>query len=179
MITKRDLAIGLVAVFLGSVIGTSGNSASVAQGVDQGELLTVCINKKTGAIKVANKCSNSERKTTLGGVGPQGEKGERGEKGDKGDTAITQGPAGPVGAQGPAGPAGPVGPAGARGADGLITGLRRTNITFLTNSFLGCPGFGTPVTVVTGVRYNSYSSFSPISVDTRSLRGCSTDIYVP
>ena len=89
MITKRELVVGLLAGFVGSVIGMSVNTASVAEEVAQGEVLTVCINKKTGAIKVANKCSKEERKTTLGGVGPQGAQGEKGDKGDTGQKGET------------------------------------------------------------------------------------------
>ena len=77
MITKREIAVALLAGFVGSVIGMSVNTASVAEEVAQGEVLTVCINKKTGAIKVAKKCPKGERKTTLGGVGPQGVQGEK------------------------------------------------------------------------------------------------------
>jgi hypothetical protein len=50
MITKRELVVGLLAGFVGSVIGMSVNTASVAEEVAQGEVLTVCIDKKTGAI---------------------------------------------------------------------------------------------------------------------------------
>jgi hypothetical protein len=120
MITKRELVVGLLAGFVGSVIGMSVNTASVAEEVAQGEVLTVCIDKKTGAIKVANKCSKQERKTTLGGVGPQGPQGE---KGDKGDT-------GGVGATGATGPA------------GVVTGLRTRSITVWENKqnlFGSCP----------------------------------------
>lgn len=54
MITKRETLVGPLAGFVGSVIGMSANTASVAEEVAQGEVLTVCINTKTGAIKVAN-----------------------------------------------------------------------------------------------------------------------------
>ena len=73
------------------------NTASVAEEVAQGEVLTVCINKKTGAIKVAKKCPKGERKTTLGGVGPQGLQGEKGDTGDTGAVGAT----GDIGATGP------------------------------------------------------------------------------
>ena len=111
MITKRELVVGLLAGFVGSIVGLSANTASVAEEAAQGEVLTVCIDKKTGAIKVANKCSKQERKTTLGGVGPQGVQGEKGDKGDVG-------PVGPQGAQGERGAVGPQGPTGATGATG-------------------------------------------------------------
>ena len=123
MITKRELVVGLLAGLVGSVMGMSVNTASVAEEVAQGEVLTVCINKKTGAIKVANKCSKEERKTTLGGVGPQGPQGEKGEKGDTGAVGAT----GSTGATGPA---------------GVVTGLRTRSITVWENkqNLLGsCP----------------------------------------
>ena len=134
MITKRELILGLLAGLVGSVMGMSVNTASVAEQVAQGEVLTVCINKKTGAIKVANKCSKEERKTTLGGVGPQGAQGERGEVGAVGPVGpqgVTgdigpageqgiQGPAGEQGIQGPAGPQGPKGEIGLQGIQGPI-----------------------------------------------------------
>jgi hypothetical protein len=110
MITKRELVVALLAGFVGSVIGISVNTASVAEEVTQGEVLNVCINKKTGAIKVAKKCSKEERKTTLGGVGPQGVQGEKGDIGE----------IGPVGAQGPKGDIGPKGEQGFQGIQGPV-----------------------------------------------------------
>ena len=48
----------------------------------QGEVLNVCINKKTGVIRASSKCdAKAERKTVLGGVGPRGEVGPQGEQG--------------------------------------------------------------------------------------------------
>ena len=186
MITKRELVVALLAGFVGSVIGISVNTASVAEEVTQGEVLNVCINKKTGAIKVAKKCSKEERKTTLGGVGPQGVQGEKGDTGEIGATGTTgiQGERGLTGLQGERGLTGLTGPqgfqgfTGATGASGSISGLRRTNITFLTNDY-GCPGYASSVTYVSAVSYNRYSSYSPIDVSTRSLQGCSTYVYTP
>lgn len=158
MITKRELVVGLLAGFVGSVIGMSVNTASVAEEVAQGEVLTVCINKKTGAIKVAKKCSKEERKTTLGGVGPQGLQGDQGDvgavgpdgpQGPKGDIGPLgeqgiqgvqgpvglQGPKGDIGSQGIQGPIGLQGRQGDRGLTGLtgatgqVTGLRTRSIT--------------------------------------------------
>ena len=186
MITKRELVFGLLAGFVGSVIGMSVNTASVAEEVAQGEVLTVCIDKKTGAIKVANKCSKLERKTTLGGVGPQGAQGEKGDKGDigpvgpqgpQGERGLT-GPQGERGLTGATGAQGPQGLTGATGATGSLTGLRRTNITFLTNDY-GCPGYARSVTYVSSWSYNQFSTVVPFSVTTGTLRGCSTDVYIP
>ena len=189
MITKREIAVALLAGFVGSVIGMSVNTASVAEEVAQGEVLTVCINKKTGAIKVAKKCPKGERKTTLGGVGPQGLQGEKGDTGDTGAVGAT----GDIGATGPQGATGATGFTGATGAQGLqgergftgatgatgsLSGIRRTNITFLTSDY-GCPGYASSVTYVSDVSYNKYSSYTPIDVSTRTLKGCSTYVYTP
>ncbi len=148
MITKRELVVGLLAGLVGSVMGMSVNTASVAEEVAQGEVLTVCINKKTGAIKVANKCSKEERKTTLGGVGPQGLQGEKGDKGDTGAVGATgatgaTGPQGATGATGLTGATGAQGPQGERGftgatgATGQVTGLRTRSITVWEQSYFG------------------------------------------
>lgn len=145
---KKDVLIALVAGFMGSVIGIGMNTASIAEEVVQGEVLTVCINKKSGAIKVASKCTKEERKTTLGGVGPQGPRGEQGDKGETGAVGATgaTGPQGATGATGPAGPQGPQGPQGERGftgatgATGTLTGLRSTTIKFLSPYYFGWEG---------------------------------------
>lgn len=148
MITKRELIFGLLAGFVGSAIGISANTASVAEEVAQGEVLTVCINNKTGAIKVAKKCSKEERKTTLGGVGPQGAPGEKGDKGDTGAVGATgatgaTGPQGATGATGLTGATGAQGPQGERGftgatgATGQVTGLRTRSITVWEQSYFG------------------------------------------
>jgi hypothetical protein len=153
MITKRELVVALLAGFVGSVIGMSVNTASVAEEVAQGEVLTVCIDKKTGAIKVANKCSKQERKTTLGGVGPQGAQGEKGDKGDTGAVGATgatgatgtqgaTGLTGLTGATGAQGPQGERGFTGATGATGQVTGLRTRSIQVWEQSFFGsCSSF--------------------------------------
>ena len=142
MITKRELVVGLLAGFVGSVIGMSVNTASVAEEVAQGEVLRVCINKKTGAIKVAKKCPKGERKTTLGGVGPQGVQGEKGDVGAVGPVG-PQGPKGDIGSQGIQGPIGLQGRQGDRGLTGLtgatgqVTGLRTRSITVWEQSYFG------------------------------------------
>lgn len=76
----------LVIVGLGPVFGES-------------EQINSCVNKKTGAIRIAEKCLKTENQLSWGKVGPQGPPGPRGEMG-------IAGPPGPVGPQGPQGPAG-------------------------------------------------------------------------
>lgn len=73
----------LIAVGLGPVFGEN-------KGINS------CVNKKTGAIKIANKCLKTEYLLTWNKEGPQGLRGEMG----------IVGPPGPVGPQGSQGPAG-------------------------------------------------------------------------
>jgi len=107
-----------------------------------GEILKVCINTKTGVIRVANKCTSAERKTVLGGVGAKGDKGDVGEKGATGDTGITgatgaQGPAGTNGINGATGASGPQGEKGATGATGAQGSQGFTGATGATGSMSG------------------------------------------
>lgn len=195
MITKREFVVGLLAGFVGSMVGLSANTASVAEEAAQGEVLSVCINKKSGAIKAATKCAKDERKTVLGGVGPQGVQGEKGDKGDVG-------PAGPQGLQGERGPVGPQGERGligATGATGLtgpqgpqgtVTGLRQVRLEYYTDSyssFLGC-GFSTlsEVTYVGSARLSTSYNFNTrsyevtgLNTSTGKLYPCSRTVYAP
>jgi hypothetical protein len=181
VVTKREVVIGLLAGFIGSVVGVSANTASVAEEVVQGEVLSVCINKKTGVIRATAKCSKDERKTVLGGVGPQGAQGEKGEKGDVGPIGPQglQGERGATGAQGATGATGPQGErgfVGPQGPAGTISGLSTTRINFLTNDFLGCGSgfsFGGQ-TVVTDVSTSSFSGRT--TVTTANLRSCSLTV---
>jgi hypothetical protein len=154
----------IIALIVGWLFGTSGVIASKAEEVTptsivQGEILNVCINKKTGAIRAATKCvAKTERKTVLGGVGAQGEVGPQGEQG-------VVGPIGPIGLKGDAGIQGIQGVQGDRGfqgdrgligqtgAAGSISGLRTKSIT-VWERYLGSD------TCLT------YSGFSVLNADT-------------
>lgn len=141
----------VIALIVGWLLGTSGVIASRAEEVTpapvvQGEILNVCINKKTGVIRAATKCvAKTERKTVLGGVGAQGEVGPQGEQG-------VVGPAGPVGPKGDAGIQGIQGVQGERGTQGLqgltgqtgaagsVSGLRTKEISFVSRYSSDCSG---------------------------------------
>ncbi len=175
-ISKR-IFIPILTLFAGFVLGVTGTLPSNAEDtapVVQGEVLNVCVNLKTGAIRVSSKCvAKTERKVILGGTGAQGAKG------DKGDVGAT-GAAGPVGPQGPAGATGPQGergltgltgekgsqgsqgPTGATGPSG-ITGLRTVKIDFLTGYYYNwCNGSG-----------------RSIAISGTTLPACSVTVYVP
>jgi len=110
--------------------------------VATGEVLKVCIDKKTGVIKASTKCLKTERATVLGGVGPKGDKGDTGEVGPVGPQGI-QGIAGPQGIQGERGLTGAQGLqgdrgfTGATGPTGVVSGLRQTSLTVWEPSSFG------------------------------------------
>ena len=144
----------LAVLNVGFVFGSGLTPLHAENSAPTGEILNVCINKKTGALRVANKCTTAERKTVLGGVGARGEKGDKGDTGATGLTGET-GAVGPQGAQGPAGtngvngaqgergltgPAGPQGPqgfTGATGATGSIASLRTRTIQEWSKDIIG------------------------------------------
>lgn len=109
-------------LLIGFILGINGTLPSNAETtVAQGEILKVCINLKTGVIRVSAKCdTKTERKTVLGGVGAQGIQGIQGEQGIKGDTGATgaMGTQGPIGLSGPQGEIGATGVTGAQGKQG-------------------------------------------------------------
>ena len=177
-----SLAVGIV--LGGPNVGRAQAQDAVVPTVQPGDLLKVCIEKKTGVIRASSICKKTEKAYALGGPGPQGPQGESGDVGATGPQG-SQGIQGQQGPQGPQGAKGDIGVQGAQGLPGLtgpagsISGLRRVTIDFLSGGYFGCPGFGTSATVVGGVYYNSYSMFNPISVTNKTLSGCSTTVFAP
>lgn len=198
----------LLTLLIGFALGVTGTLPSNAEDpapVVQGEILKVCINLKTGVIRVANKCdTKTERKTILGGVGAQGAKGDKGDTGATGAIGA-QGPQGSIGATGPQGERGLTGATGAQGpqgergltgatgaqglqgiqgatgANGSLSGLRTQTIDFLSASWFGCPGFGTSQPVVTDISVytSSFSGKTTITPSKTTLSGCSLRVYTP
>jgi hypothetical protein len=181
--TKNESTKVSIALFSGILIGSLGFGIATADETPsptptpsvaavQGEVISVCIDKKTGVIRASTSCKKTERKTVLGGTGAQGATG------DKGDTGAT----GAIGAQGLPGANGVNGlngSTGATGATGSVSGLRTESIDFLSGSAFGCPGFGTSKTVVTDVRsFTSFSGSTTISPTTTRLYGCSATVLV-
>ncbi len=197
MKANRFLHLAL-ALVIGWGLGSTNLNVANAEDPIQGEVLKICIDKKSGVIRAAAKCTKNERATVLGGIGPKGEKGDQGEQGIPGKDGVNgkdgatgpqgaqgiQGPQGERGAQGVQGLQGPQGErgfTGATGATGTITGLRTTNISFLTNDWLGCgSGFSiSSQSVVTDV--TTYTSFfdktTTITPRKTSLPSCSLTVY--
>ena len=110
-------SISWAALFLSGLLLVSGNLIFAAS---QSSQISGCVNKKTGALRVASKCTSLEKPISWniqgpqGDVGPQGLAGPQGEKGDTGDT----GPQGETGSAGPQGEKGDTGPKGEKGDTG-------------------------------------------------------------
>lgn len=181
----------VIALIVGWLLGTSGVIASKAEEVTpapvvQGEILNVCINKKTGVIRAATKCvAKTERKTVLGGVGAQGEVGPQGEQG-------VVGPTGPVGPKGDAGIQGIQGVQGDRGVQGLqgltgqtgptgsVSGLRTTTIKNWERSYSGFCGSGISsfFSALSNDTYLSSSYSGSLSLNKKCINLSSTDVTV-
>jgi hypothetical protein len=153
--TKNESSKVAIALFAGILIGSLGLGVATAEETPlpvapQGDLLKVCIDKKSGVIRSSTSCKKTEKPYVLGGPGPQGIQGVKGDvgpqgtqgvKGDVGPQGLT-GPIGPQGSSGPAGPTGPTGPAGS------LSGLRTVTLDYLTGYYFNwCNGSGRSVTL--------------------------------
>ncbi len=189
---KSTLGIALLSLVVGIGIGTSVNLPAQAEetatvaAAPQGDLLKVCIDNKSGAIRAASKCKSGERAYVLGGPGPRGPQGAQGQtgligpQGPKGDTG-SKGEQGIQGVKGDQGVQGERGFTGATGATGSISGLRTQRLEFLTGGYTGCPGFGSSVRVLTNVTlsYSSLLSSYRLTPTTDTINGCSVTVYTP
>ena len=189
---KSSFGIAVLSLVIGIGIGTSVNGPARAEetatvsAAPQGDLLKVCIDKKTGVMRAASKCKPTERLYVLGGPGPKGAQGEKGDVGATGPQGIQglkgdQGIQGIQGLVGERGVQGQQGFTGATGATGSVSGLRTENIDFLSGSSFGCPGYGTSKTVVTDVSISTSTFLGQTrvtpSTNTTRLYGCSLTVY--
>ena len=153
--TKTESTKVSIALFAGILIGSLGLGVATAEETPlpiapQGDLLKVCIDKKTGVIRSSTTCKKTEKPYELGGPGVQGIQGVKGDvgplglQGVKGDVG-PQGLTGPLGLQGSSGPAGSAGPAGPAGS---LSGLRTVTLDFLTGYYYNwCNGSGRSITL--------------------------------
>ena len=178
--TKNESTKIAIALFSGILIGSFGLGTATADetpsptpsavAVPQGEVLSVCIDKKTGIVRAASTCKKTERSTTLGGSGP------RGEKGDKGDTGVT----GLQGLQGAPGTNGIDGRTGATGATGSVSGLRTRSITVWEQSFSSsCSGFLSFNALNGNTSLSSYGSTISLNKSCSSLYPSNVSVYAP
>lgn len=178
--TKNESTKIAIALFSGILIGSFGLGTATADetpsptpsavAVPQGEVLSVCIDKKTGIVRAVSTCKKTERSTTLGGSGP------RGEKGDKGDTGGT----GLQGLQGAPGINGIDGRTGATGATGSVSGLRTKSITVWEQSFSSsCSGFLSFNALNGNTSLSSYGSTISLNKSCSSLYPSNVSVYAP
>jgi hypothetical protein len=141
-ITTLILGFFLGALTFGSATAADPTPAAVPV---QGELLKVCIDKKSGLIRASSKCKPTEKAFVLGGPGAQGVQGEKGEVGAIGPQGI-QGAIGPQGIQGEKGIQGSQGIQGLQGftgptgATGTVSGLRTKSIQVWSKDIFGSCG---------------------------------------
>jgi hypothetical protein len=185
----------LLTLLIGFALGVTGTLPSNAEDpapVVQGEILKVCINLKTGVIRVANKCdTKTERKTILGGVGAQGAKGDKGDTGATGATGAigAQGPQGSIGATGPqgerglTGATGAIGPQGERGltgATGSMSGLRTQSIKDWDKDIFGSCSTIFGVAMLGGnTSLSQYSNTITLNKSCVSMSYRNVTVYVP
>ena len=162
-----------------------------------GEILKVCIDSKTGVIRVASKCTKTERKTILGGVGAKGDKGDTGEVGIKGEIGATgdvgatgaTGSTGATGAQGATGFTGATGAqgsqgcTGATGATGSLSGLRTRSVTYLSTGFgfgsCSTFSFGGPSLLDGQTSISAYGSSISLNKHCTNLTESTISVYAP
>ncbi len=121
--STRSISLAALALSFITLISTNIYFASSSSNEISG-----CVNKKTGALRIATKCSSSEKPISWNKIGPQGIPGPQGLIGETG-TAGPQGIPGPQGLRGEmgvTGPPGPVGPAGPQGPAGNNTNTTTT-----------------------------------------------------
>ncbi len=110
--STRSIAIAALALAFLTFISTNIYFASSSSNE-----ITGCVNKKTGLLRVATKCTTSEKPISWNKVGPQGIPGPQGLMGESGAVG-PQGIPGLQGAKGEMGIAGPPGPVGQTGPQG-------------------------------------------------------------
>jgi hypothetical protein len=113
---RQRLATASLALVVGLIVGSA--TFAVASG---GTTAEVCVNAKSGNVRVADECRNSEYPLTI-----QGEQGPEGPEGQVGLTG-PEGPEGQVGLTGPEGPEGPEGPVGTSALDVFGTDTQRAS----------------------------------------------------
>lgn len=101
----RSVPSPVVAVVIAVVLVVCGGYAFAATNATP--VIRACVDKTSGALRLAAKCTGSERAVTWSKAGPQGKPGPQGNPGAQGAQGATgqAGSAGAAGLQGPAGSA--------------------------------------------------------------------------
>jgi hypothetical protein len=180
--TKTESTKVSIALFAGILIGSLGfGNASADEtpsptptpsaAVVQGEVISVCVDKKTGVLRASTSCKKTERATVLGGAGAQGAKG------DKGDTGAT----GMTGVQGLPGTNGLNGSIGATGSTGSVSGLRTKSITVWEQSYSGgsCGGYSGFSVLNGNTSLSSFGTSITLNKSCSTLYPSTVTVYSP
>lgn len=184
---KLNLSIALVSLVSGFFLGTSTIGSATADettvaAIPQGDLLKVCIDKKSGAMRAANKCKTTERAYALGGPGPRGPEGVKGDtgaigsqgiQGTKGDTGIQ----GIQGIQGLTGIQGIQGLTGLTGATGTVSGLSRKSIEYVTAGTSCYPSY--LLLTAASLKLSWAGVLEGLNTSTKSFSSCTMSVYAP
>ena len=188
---KSSIGIASLALVVGFGIGSTttgpaiAEETAVATSVPQGDLLKVCIDKKTGAIRAASKCKTTEKAYVLGGPGPQGEQGIQGEKGDTGPQGIQGvkgdiGPQGIQGIQGERGLQGERGFTGATGATGSVSGLSTRSIQVWQKDIFGsCSSLFGISMLSANTSLSQFSNTISLNKSCVSMSSSNVTVYAP
>jgi len=177
---SKFITIAITCLSVGFVLGSTAKSPNLVAAATEpspvGTTVDICVDNKTGAMRLPpnGKCVKGKERLTPFAAGPQGAQGPAGEVGPQGPIGPA-GPQGPVGAVGPQGVAGPIGPMGLTGQTGSVSGLKKTRISFYTDSFSGC-FWGQKV--ITDVTWYG-TSYSPIYTQSKTLNCQTVDVYAP
>ena len=176
------LGISIGSIGLGTATAEETPTPTPAAVIPQGDLLNVCIDKKSGAMRAASTCKKTERSYSLGGPGPRGPKGDVGPEGKQGAQGVqgVKGDIGPLGPQGTQGPQGQQGFQGSTGPTGSVSGLRSSTITvWEPSSLLGsCGSFGY-YALSPSTSLSQYGSSISLSKSCIHFTSRSVSVYAP
>lgn len=153
-------------------------SAVPAPATPSPTVVFICVNKKTGAMRLPpnGTCNSRTENATPFAAGPQGPAGPVGPVGPVGPQGLV-GPQGPAGPQGLTGLQGPQGFTGPRGPQGSISGLRPQTISYYTGRFGGCGFLGQ--TVLTDAYISTFLGSSTLRTSSTTLNCETVTVYVP
>jgi hypothetical protein len=188
---KNDALKFTLVLLLGISIGSIGLGTATAEEtpvptpaavIPQGDLLKVCIDKKSGLIRASLTCKKTERAYSLGGPGPRGPKGDIGPEGKQGIQGVqgVKGDVGPLGLQGKQGIQGLQGFQGPTGATGSVSGLRTRSITVWEQSFGSfCSSFSGFSVLNGNTSLSTFGSSISLNKSCSTLNSSTVSVYAP
>ena len=169
----------IVGVFIGSVSFGNASAEETAASTPPIQVLNVCIDKKTYAMRAVKFCKSTERAVILGVKGPQGMPGATGAQGNQGATGAV-GATGNQGSTGATGAQGNQGITGATGAPGSVASLRTRSITVWEQGFSSfCGSFGGFYALNGNTSLSQFGSTISLNKSCSSLVQGSVTVYAP